>query len=106
MREALRAALLSVLIFTLMIGVVPMTQLGASGLAGAATEGATAHIGTYLGGESGAKNGALIGGVIGTVTGLVVGSYIGSSMGPAGTILWGWKASSAARTIGSIAGGA
>ena len=85
---------------------VPVAPSGAGDLGESATEVGTAHIGSYLGGEKGGNAGAAIGGAIGAITGAVVGSYLGSSMGPAGTVFWGWRASSFARAVGGIAGGA
>ncbi len=89
------------------LSMVPIVGSGARDLPEVVAEGAaTAHIGTYLGGEKGGNAGAAIGGAIGAITGAVMGSYIGSSMGPAGTVFWGWRASSFARAVGGIAGGA
>lgn len=102
MKNKITALVLTALALTL----VPAVQLGASILPDAVVEGATGHIGSYLGGEKGGNVGAAIGGAIGAITGAVVGSYLGSSMGPAGTVFWGWRASSFARAVGGIAGGA
>lgn len=98
--------LTAVLLTALSLSLVPVAVFAAGGLTDALVGDATAHIGSYLGGEKGGNAGTAIGGAIGTVTGIVVGSYIGSSMGPAGTVLWGWRTASFARTVGGIVGGA
>lgn len=96
----------AVVLTALALSVMPMTQSAATGPTDGVTDQVSAHIGTYLGGEKAGNAGQAIGGAIGTVVGIAVGSYIGSSMGPAGTIFWGWRAASAARTLGGIAGAA